>query len=105
MSGGNKWTPGPWVADGFFVSSNSGGAVGHDIVSACGTIERPDSETEANAQLIAAAPELFKELERLVDAFESEIRSSYEGTSSLEVRLSETGAARAALAKARGESQ
>lgn len=97
MSGGNKWTPGPWVADGFFVSSNSGGAVGHDIVSACGTVGRPDSETEANAQLIASAPDLYEALD--------DLRSSCMALGLDRHLHQELYNSRAALAKARGESQ
>lgn len=95
MSGETKWAPGPWVADGFFVSSNSGGAVAHDIVSACGTVGRPDSETEANAQLIAAAPDLYEALADLVHQVDRPRAPSW-------LSLDD---AFAALDKARGESQ
>jgi len=99
MSGETKWTKGPWVADGFFVSSNSGGAVGHDIVSACGTVGRPDSETEANAQLIAAAPDMYASLEEARGTIQALIDEGYTG------HVDQRGRIDAALAKARGESQ
>jgi hypothetical protein len=62
-----KHTPGPWEASGFTVST-LGGA--HDDICECFeastyTVAIPKLEALANAQLIAAAPELYQELRAL----------------------------------------
>jgi len=56
-------TPGPWVAHGLMVSeANQPTGRGRDICH-CGIGMRHDpSESEANARLIAAAPELLAAL-------------------------------------------
>ncbi|MBA43595.1 MAG: hypothetical protein CMF62_06285 [Magnetococcales bacterium] len=58
MSSHLKHTPGPWLADGFFVSTKDDE---HSIVSA--VISKPDEELKANAHLIAAAPDLLEACE------------------------------------------
>ena len=97
-----KWTPGDWAGKG---------QTSEDAVF-CGTMHRicadgawlafvpawkdnPDeaSEAEANAHLIAAAPDLYAALERLVDA----VSGLSAGVASI------SADARAALAKARGQ--
>ncbi|HZV36620.1 MAG TPA: hypothetical protein VFB72_18730 [Verrucomicrobiae bacterium] len=69
MSAETKHTPGPWIADGGYIQSTTakmfgGGAV---IVADPYVSEAfiSDEEVDANARLIAAAPEL---LEALIDA-------------------------------------
>ena len=91
-----KWTPGPWaIAAGYktmlLVESRFGGTV-CDIECHCDveTGILPSEEEEGNANLIAAAPDLYNALSTLADAWE---RKSLP-----------CDAARAALAKARGES-
>ena len=102
-----KHTPGPWMAE---PTSATGGAIErvrcthptHPHVAdvahrpsamAPGNWESPDAvaETEANACLIAAAPELLDALLRCVQRLEGD----WEATQ-------EVGAARAAIAKATG---
>lgn len=63
---GEKWTPGPWMADGpdYFCDYNilpgngESAAIGA-VVSNC----RPKAEVRANARLIAAAPDLAEAVE------------------------------------------
>lgn len=58
-----KGTPGPWTADGHGVYSND--ATG-SIVAACGEFRfttRTQDEAEANAQAIAAVPEMIAALQ------------------------------------------
>lgn len=100
-----KWTPGPW-------RHRVGGNLGNAIEAYTGEWEygekweivatfqcaptrskHPDDmvNAKANGDLIASAPELYEALERMVEFFQG-----YQGM--------ELTTARAALAKARGES-
>lgn len=62
----NKFTKGPWQAGGNWdvnkVLSTDGGDIICDCSDAASSVE-DDSEREANAHLIAAAPELLEQLE------------------------------------------
>jgi hypothetical protein len=80
------WTPGPWqVEAGGFV----GGPVGYGrICQFWNKYEEDFQNPEANARLIAAAPELYEALALYVEHFGDPLK-----------------VARAALAKARGESR
>lgn len=114
-----RWTPGPWLAKlGEFDFTNDGGrSIMTDVPGAPynedykrialvdSQIERkrgknatpynaPDDERDANAKLIAASPELYRALYRLLAICEDELDES---------RVPEMKEARAALAKARGE--
>lgn len=84
-----KWTPGPWIQNGCFVSDSENL---HSIVS--GVTNRPDEELYANAALIAAAPDLYGELAETHAALC--FTEGYIG--SLRYKRN-----KAALAKARGE--
>lgn len=102
-------TPGPWRA-------RPNGGYGQGPINAvftaeselCGGLlasldtEPTNPNMEADARLIAAAPELLDALEKLLGLFDSGIRSEYEGTSMLETLLAEGDFARAAIAKATG---
>lgn len=59
------------------------------------------SEVEANARLIAAAPELLEALEGMIEVYGSE--GDVDGLPKHEVELNLIAFARAAIAKARGE--
>ena len=76
-----KWTPGPWSADEFEIRSAD-----RVICEAF--------QGEEDATLIAAAPELYEALNNIVGSMALEFGDDCE----------EVIAARAALAKARGES-
>ena len=82
-----KFTQGPWDVNG------SGRLIVHTICGSIyainGTFEYDEKQEVANAHLIAAAPELYKELERLVFVFGNKFPDEVE-------------AAKAALLKAQG---
>lgn len=95
-----KWTPGPWVVGDCAMAvivEGSGGRVGYPAKS--GTIasicdgEYIENTNKYDAHLIAAAPELYDALERLV----AHVECGGAANADIEVALD-------ALAKARGES-
>ena len=106
----SKWTPAPWVVDIYTAETLLHGVKPRCAVM-CGDnnkviCELPEyrwHEDEkadaANAQLIAAAPELYASLEEVLEAFESciDCGGKIDGDDELIER------AEAALAKARGE--
>ena len=66
----SKHTPGPWeVADGRRIGVNLPNAIGNEYDSHCIAITQESAHinAEANAHLIAAAPELLAMLKDLVD--------------------------------------
>ena len=58
-----KHTPGPWTYTHSGLSCFSLDAGKENIVSGCGCCGSPEISSEANARLIAAAPELLDALE------------------------------------------
>ena len=84
----SKYTPGPWKYWNGKIYNTEDMNNGDVVVS----VHKYGKEHDANARLIAAAPELFESLDRLVTQMTDE--GGWEGYS-----LNE---ARAALAKARG---
>lgn len=99
-----KYTPGPWSNDWVIRgASHIDGhrANGEPIPSlrrvVCHIIDR-DDEANANAQLIAAAPELLEAIQRMVAEYE-EMGCNCEDVHNSECAL---GMARAAIAKATG---
>ena len=116
MSNENKWTTGPWLVkeditgkDGRFSvipkkhekilnpDSIAGGSMLFYTHNDGYSFNHPRSRARANANLIAAAPELLKQLEYMVERFEELIEGAPEYS-----ELADK--ARAAIAKARGES-
>ena len=104
-----KFTPGPWFANRRYI-----GVLGHkSFIGECKDVNGNWSDTKttaANANLIAAAPELYEALEEAVKdlvAYQVNARiastynSKWEGVSELVQPTIDS--ARAALAKARGE--
>ena len=64
-------TPGPWHTkrDGFstvYVEASIGGGWIQEV-AACGPTEKGSEQQEANAKLVAAAPELLEALKRVVE--------------------------------------
>jgi hypothetical protein len=59
----DKHTPGPWQSGGCVVYGPDGAGVADLVAGVCNHNGRSPDETEANARLIAAAPELLKALE------------------------------------------
>jgi len=110
-----KHTPGPWVANvenagnGLNVHDvKSGNYICHTVTTAVSKKNEPIQKEEAfaNAQLIAAAPELLAALGPLLARAEVDYIVNYEqavGNGDGDAYLAELEAARAALQKARGE--
>lgn len=99
-----KFTPGPWHSDdyGYIWAGESKDAHMIAEVRGWGWIQylpNPEQIQDANRDLIAAAPELYGALDELTRMVESLLRVSGNPESG-----SFGGKAKAALAKARGES-
>ncbi len=62
----DKFTPGPWVADGEIVRSNDGVSIASVLNIAWPYGKKPEN-VQANTALISAAPELLLALEECVD--------------------------------------
>lgn len=99
-----KWTPGPWM----LATSNSWRRfVDYEGRSVCEPIVQRDGHPDLhfgskhNAHLIAAAPEMYKALENLIEEAEG-LADMNQGTQS-EPLARAWERARAVLAKARGE--
>lgn len=93
-----KGTPGPWSigyygdGDGIFIAGTYGGP---DPTYICSV--RPDlrsSQSESNANLIAAAPDLLEALQLII---------SYHDDGNCELHSEDVAMARAAISKALGE--
>lgn len=98
----NKHTPGPWKAE---IHCVWGGPNLDRYVAATGT-GIGEQEQQANARLIAAAPDLLAALE----AIEARISGTYDnpalmdfGPLSIDAEADCSAIARAAIAKARGQ--
>lgn len=97
----NKHTPGPWrmhrhhkpISNQWIFQVVTDEEYGEIVAGTCTNPQRPEDVREADAHLIAAAPDLLEALENCVDLIE--LISPIEGD---EIRR-----ARAAIAKARGE--
>ena len=97
-----KWTPGPWAA----TSEDNGEwdiySESWDIatVAARAGMEDPNGRSDANAHLIAAAPDLAEALKNLIARYDEVVTTPdcSCGQDDHDVTM-----ARAALAKARGE--
>lgn len=92
-----KHTPGPWA-----ISQNNPRLVKHlsgPVLAECGPVNT--EEAQANARLIAAAPELFDALNKLLSRAEYHLDRSatHDGLMNVDAIVD----ARAVLAKAKGE--
>jgi hypothetical protein len=98
-----KHTPGPWIISGSSIWNSDT----HRAIYASGRkpVNERDEEGQANARLIAAAPEMLAALEALTSwAIEAQKRLPVETWSDLENHGTiEIIEAKAAIAKARGE--
>jgi hypothetical protein len=101
---GLKATPGPWkvfrASNGKLLGIGDAEAVG--VTDAFGGLWRTGKEMEANADLIAASPDLYAALETFVTDYVDLVESGDAGFWDAETEP-KVIAARAALAKARGE--
>jgi len=97
MGNENKWTPGPWYVgapDDCYCIAEVGSRAVYPVA---GRVYQNADSDEADAHLIAAAPELYEALDELADLMQGVIEGDYRPDSfTLQI-------ARAALAKARGE--
>lgn len=105
-----KHTPGPWKIHPFYAEMVCDGGQNVQIAnmfSGSGTLfpnrvrKRPKKEREANARLIAAAPELLKALKFLIKSAEETTKDlvAFEGANRLDYSID---CARVAIAKAEG---
>lgn len=108
-----KWTPGPWSVmraeksldgcrfeNGNFAVMAPGDCEDHPIADcSCNHTCRLDDECEANAHLIAAAPDLYDGLDRVLDYLKAIVAArGIEGGAAIRgIEIAE-----AALSKARG---
>lgn len=107
-----KHTPGPWRESWVRPDKTKG----HDFVPTCAILgidkefgevrladiaDPVDTNAEANARLVAAAPELLEILTKLLDRFERICMDADGCTDKIDVRLIK--AARTEIAKAKGE--
>lgn len=99
-----KHTPGPWRVEGpdMFGDFNILHPADALAVAAVVSNMRPADEVLANANLVAAATELFEAAALALRIAENWIHDQLDGTSSLEANLAELQPVHAALAKARG---
>jgi len=93
-------TPGPWEIDGFYqgafevIAPKASVTRGRLVICSRGQHELREREFQANARLIAAAPDLLEALKEFVGAVDA--GTTFADSSVVDV-------ARAAIAKARGE--
>lgn len=92
-------TPGPWTITRESDTHPLAIQTAEGTVAYVRHMGRPDPEWQANARLIAAAPELLAALESMVDMFERHI----DGRPGPDDAAARWDDARAAIAKARGE--
>lgn len=104
-----KHTPGPWRisrTSGMEIFINQDYDQPNRVPGYFAEVRRFTSDHEqvdANARLIAAAPELLEALEQLVSDYERGIHVEFGGSPWLKEKLEELDYARAAIAKALGE--
>jgi hypothetical protein len=107
-----QWTPGPWFAVNqntpkepmiTVMAARIAGQKPRHEVAICATGDSPQEMENANAHLIAAAPDLYVALVGMVKAFSCEIIMA--GNDKLEPEDPAIVVALAALACARGEYQ
>lgn len=101
-----KWTPGPWVKDGLGRLSGSDGTQVGVWDAGIAHVSR-DATSESNANLIAAAPELYEALEPLyaiaIDRSAGSPEWDDKDTVQVILSIGDLRRASVALSKARGE--
>ena len=108
MSDKTKHTPGPWRTkrEGFstvYVEARIDGGLIQEV-AACGPTDAGLEQQEANARLIAAAPELLEAAKLVLEWYEAE--DNHSGTDfyqRMQMCRDSEDAVRAAIAKATGE--
>lgn len=99
MSGMSKHTPGPWRVVGTTVQAGEYRAQSHAIIADCSDFNLDKKEREANAHLIAAAPEMLEALKDIVSTLFQECQPD---RGDLFSKIDDI--ARPAIAKAEGKS-
>lgn len=102
-----KFTPGPWhVGDTNRANQQVFDADSWNVAS-CTIPNRPRGEAEANARLMAAAPDLYEALQECADSLADDLKAQYAGKLAYpserrryERDMAPVNKARAALAKA-----
>lgn len=89
----DQFTPGPWKIRDTFGSKYIEDKTNNNLIATLDWMYSQD-ETNANAALIAAAPELLKALEKIISIY---------GLSNIDADTDEMNLARAVIAKAKGE--
>lgn len=100
-----KWTPGPWETEGLLIRGGQSKCGQYKLYTAgCNYSSdyRTSGEAEANAKLIAAAPELAEACQAMLEAYACNADRTAVATGEDSLHSS-VRAARAALRKARGE--
>lgn len=102
-----KFTPGPWKVDGLYIEEKSGYHAGDWIAKISEFEDEYKEEERANANLIAAAPDLFYALYGCADMLTEAAKQFRQrgDTGHATLCLMHAGKAQAAIAKARGENQ
>lgn len=101
-------TPGPWRIEGpcsgFSAISGPAGELIFGLAAGIGEEQRSAEECEANANLIAAAPDLYEALAKILDGVEDEFdpADGVDGVVLLPLYESDIRRARAAIAKVSG---
>ena len=103
----SKHTPGPWfaVADKgqTIIRTSRSSAAFSPLAIVKGDKRDTLKDQEANARLIAAAPDLLEAAQLALQIAESWIHDQLDGTSSIDGALLHLDPVRAAIARARGE--
>ena len=103
----SKHTPGPWKFEilwaGFSAIRGRDGQLIFGVAAGDNSERRPKLEIEANARLIAAAPDLLEALRQMLAAFQCDMDSYADDPDAWQHEVWE--AARAAIAKAKGKGQ
>ena len=86
----SKHTPGPWKWDGHIEQAIITADSGEEVLWGCGCCDSPRLLSEADAHLIAAAPELLEALKEIANM-------------GVPVQKTEHRIARSAIAKAKGQ--
>ena len=92
-----KFTQGEWVSDGCFVEGQNG----EGIVS--GVFVTSDEELKANADLISAAPDMYREIRNDIKRLERQAKECVIGSHQLMAINSQLSRKRTIIAKADGE--
>lgn len=102
MSNQTKHTPGPWrSAAGSIITEDDTRCIA--VIEDDGGYEAPEAERDANAFLIAAAPELLAAAEKLLSTQEAYSDAEFPGSTLLDALDIAKSELRSAVTKAKGK--